>query len=135
MQYITLILGLVLSCSAAASDLSVWLKDKNLNGYFPADADYHEFRNACNEAKCFHLVAVQYVSLSNKGIRRLAVFSDNGEYLGVYSGFDEMPLRLEGSRLIFLETENGSAINFNGETPPQTVYIDGAHYEFEPRKQ
>ncbi len=133
MKYIALISGLLLSCSVGATDLSEWLKDTNPQGYFPETGDYSTYPNACNESTCFHLVAVFYATPSNKGMRRLAVFSENGKYLGVYSGFNEMPVKLVGVQLIFPESEFGSSINFNGKLPPARAYIDGQHFEFEPK--
>ncbi|WP_299977796.1 hypothetical protein [uncultured Pseudoteredinibacter sp.] len=132
MKFITLISGLLLFCSVDAADISEWLKDANPQGYFPETGDYSTYPDACNENTCFHLVGVYYVTPTNKGMRRVAVFSEGGKYLGAYSGFNEMPTKLVGFQLVFPESEFGNSISFDGKLPPTRVYIDGEYFEFEP---
>ena len=108
-----------------------WLKGHNPNEYFPRNAEYIKYPELCNERTCFNIVAVSYVTTTNKGMRRVAVFSNAGEYLGVYSGFQEMPLKVIGSELIFHESEFGNTINFSGKQPPITAHIDGENFAFE----
>ncbi|QSX37969.1 hypothetical protein [Shewanella sedimentimangrovi] len=131
MNLLTLILSFLVSSAAYAGDDSDWLKANNLNGYFPQEAKYVNFPNLCNENTCFNLVAVSYVTETNKGMRRLAVFSGSGDYLGVYSGFQEMPVKVVGTSLVFPVSEYGYFINFSGSQPPATAYIDGENFEFE----
>ncbi|MDO6420854.1 hypothetical protein [Saccharophagus degradans] len=101
--------------------------------YFPEEASYLSFPNVCSKNMCFHLVAMEYVSESNKGMKRLAVFSSDGKYIGVYSGFNELPLKSDGSSLVFPASEYGYLIDFSGGQPPSTVYIDGENFDFEKR--
>lgn len=133
MKYLTLTLSLLLSQAVIAGDLSEWLIENNPKGYFPATADYSSYSNVCNDNACFNLVAVYYVTPTEKGMRRLAVFSESDKYLGAYSGFNEMPIKHNGAQLIFPESELGNSINFSGKLPPAKVYIDGEYFEFEPK--
>lgn len=133
MKIITLILGLLVSNAVLANELEIWLKENNPNGYFPNSADYLSFPSACNENTCFSIVVVSYVTATNKGMRRVAVFSSPNVYLGVYSGFQEAPIKVSGSKLVFPESPFGNTIDFNGHQPPGTAYIDGEHFEFEPQ--
>ncbi|QSX32325.1 hypothetical protein JYB87_11125 [Shewanella avicenniae] len=131
MKFLTLILSILVSSAAYAGSASDWLKANNPRGYFPQEGEYRSFPNICNENTCFNLVAVSYVTETNKGMRRLAVFSESGEYLGVYSGFQEMPVKVVGSSLLFPASEYGYFINFSGGEPPATAYLDGENFEFE----
>jgi len=135
MKRITFIIGLLLSCSVGAGNLSEWLKNTNPEAYFPMDADYVTYQNVCNENACFNLVAVHYITPTNKGMRRLAAFSQSGAYLGVYSGFNEMPIKLVGNKLLFPKSELGSSINFTATLPPEMAYIDGEYFEFEAKPE
>ncbi|QSX39403.1 hypothetical protein [Shewanella cyperi] len=131
MKFLTLILSILVSSSSYAGSASDWLKVNNPGGYFPQEGEYVSFPNLCNENTCFNLVAVSYVTETNKGMRRLAVFSGSGEYLGVYSGFQEMPVKVVGTSLVFPVSEYGYVINFSGSQPPATAYIDGENIELE----
>ena len=131
MKIITLLIGLLISSSSIANEESNWLKEHNPNGYFPVNADYLNFQNICNKKTCFTVVAVSYVTSTNKGMRRVAVFSNSGVYIGVYSGFQDLPIKVSGSNLVFPKSEFGYIINFNKIQPPAMVYIDGEHFEFE----
>lgn len=133
MKVITLLLGLLISSISIANDQSDWLKSNNPNGYFPNDADYLTFQNVCNENTCFSLVVVSYVTATNKGMLRVAVFSNSGDFLGTYSGFQEIPVKISGSKLVFPKSDFGNAIDFIDSHPPVSAYIDGEHFEFEPK--
>lgn len=131
MKTITLILSFLISSTVHAGNDADWLKEHNPSGYFPKNAEYISYPNLCNKSVCFNVVAVSYVTETNKGMRRVAVFSSAGEYLGVYSGFQEMPSKVFGSSLIFPESEDGYSIDFGGVQPPAKAYIDGENFEFE----
>lgn len=131
MKLSILILGLLTSLSALAESNADWLKLHNPMGYFPDKAKYVSYSDLCNANVCFDVVAVSYVTETKKGMRRVAVFSATGEYLGVYSGFQEMPEKVVGSSLLFPESEYGNIISFGEGKPPATVYIDGENFDFE----
>lgn len=76
-------------------------------------------------------MSVYFESTALHGNRRLAVFSSSGKYLGVYSGFDELPTGVSGDQVTFPESDCGTSITFNGSEPPRRAYIDGHVYEFE----
>lgn len=62
-------------------------------------------------------------------MRRLAVVSKKKELIGVYSGFNEDPIEVQESNLIFPISEAGSEfglkIDFSGKLPPDRAYLDG----------
>src|SRR4051812_15421704 len=78
--------------------------------YFPLNAEYRLFRDVCNAARCFDVVFVSYTTDSNKGMRRLAVFTQSGVYLGVYSGFFTLPISASGNVIQFTKSEYGDQI-------------------------
>ena len=133
MKKLLIIFGLFLPVNLEAAELTDWLKENNPRSYFPKDADYIEFPKVCNASACFELVAVSYVTASMKGMKRVAVFSSSGQYLGAYSGFQELPLKSSESRLIFPNSEFGNSIVFSGSVPPKEAYIDGEVFGFEPK--
>ncbi|MER2491608.1 hypothetical protein [Catenovulum sediminis] len=133
MKTIALLLALIMPSLAIANEQINWLQENNPSEYFPKDAEYLNIGEACNGVTCFKLISVSYVTLTSKGMQRVAVFSSSSIYLGVYSGFQELPLSVSGSQLIFPDSEFGHIISFNGILPPLVAYIDGEHFEFEPK--
>ena len=122
---------LLFSCQISAGELSNWLKLNNPDNYFPENASYREYPVACNNLSCFHIISVSYATPTNKGMNRIAVFSESNDYLGVYSGFSDLPIDVTGYTLIFPISEHGHTLSFSGTSPPPTAYIDGEHFKFE----
>lgn len=100
-------------------------------GYYPRNGEYQLFEDLCNPKTCFYAVSVYYVSSSNKGVRRIAVFSEKGVYLGSYSGFSENPVSSEENIIKFPKSKYGDEIKFDGPIPPESVWIDGETFSFE----
>ena len=121
----------IFSSLAQAQDLVAWLKSNNPHNYFPSNAEYQILKPACNKKTCFKLISVYYVTDSLHGINRLAIFNNEGIYLGVFSGFPEAPINTDGAILLFPKSKYGSSISFQGKSPPSNAYIDGHNYEFE----
>lgn len=133
MKTIVLTLLLIFSNPVFSEDLSKWLMSNGNEGYFPEYGDYTVYKNVCSKSSCFHLVFVSYVSGSNKGGRRLAVFSEKNKYLGNYSGFNDNPIELKNSKLLFPYTDPqfGKSINIDKGFPHETIYLDGEFFDFE----
>lgn len=68
-------------------------------------------------------------------MRRLAVVSKTRELIGVYSGFNEDPIALEGNSLVFPTSQSGPElgfkIEFSDKLPPKKVYLDGEFFILE----
>ncbi|MDH5433631.1 MAG: hypothetical protein OEY19_06765 [Gammaproteobacteria bacterium] len=133
-KIIILVLGLFTPNTIQARELPELidiLSKKAPKGYYPKDADYQLFKYICNSKNCFNVISVESVTSSKKAIRRIAVFSGNNDYLGSYSGFNELPQSANGNVLEFPKSEFGYKIVFVSEQPPETVWIDGEVYGFE----
>ena len=101
------------------------------SNYYPKNGEYTLFKNICNPGACFNVVSVFYVSTSNKGMRRIAIFSNNEQYLGSYSGFSESPISTSSFMLRFPKNKYGDVVKFEGKTPPDKIWIDGETHKFE----
>jgi len=132
MKFTVAITLFLLASEVTAIELSNWLKANNPNSYFPDNASYLEFPEVCNSLTCFHIVVVSYSTTTNKGMNRVAVFSQEKEYIGNYAGFSELPLNVKKNTLFFPKNSHGYTITFSETYPPPITYIDGEHFEFEP---
>lgn len=117
---------------ANSTDNESWLKINNPNHYYPQNGEYKALPDICNAVTCFKCIWVYYVSSSLKGVRRLAVFSQNNKYLGSYSGIEPEPIGVKGDKILFQKSEYGDTITFIGAQPPPTIYVDGENIQFVP---
>lgn len=115
---------------AYSTDNESWLKVSSPEHYYPENGEYKALPDVCNAVTCFKCIWVYYVSSSLKGVRRLAVFSQNNQYLGSYSGIDPEPIRVKGDKILFQKSEYGDTITFTGTQPPPTIYVDGESIQF-----
>lgn len=119
------------ACSANLGELKRRLQDDAPAGYYPKNGKYKLFPDICNSVTCFDAVSVFYVTESNKGMRRLAVFTKSGKYLGSYSGFFTEPVSSNGAVVRFQQSDHGDRIVYEGSAPPKSVWIDGEVFSFE----
>ena len=64
-------------------ELRDYLIEKGQSRYYPANGVYKRLADVCNKQTCFIIVAVEYEAENLHGMRRLAVFSTPGKYLGL----------------------------------------------------
>jgi hypothetical protein len=119
------------ACAANLGELKRRLQNDAPDGYYPKNGKYKLFADLCNSMTCFDAVYVSYVTESHKGMRRLAVFSKSGKYLGSYSGFFTEAVSSKGAVIRFQKSEYGDQIVFEGSEPPKSVWIDGEFFPFE----
>jgi hypothetical protein len=120
------------SCLAIdINELRSYLIEKGQRHYYPDYAEYKRLPEVCNKKACFIIVTVEYTSESLHGMRRLAVFSSSGRYLGCYSGLDELPEGVEGNQLRFKKSEYGDTVTFEEIRPPKSIWVDGMVYKFD----
>lgn len=134
MKYFYSAVFLLFSSQSFSQNLNEWIMEHGPGGYFPEDGEYRVFTDVCNKHTCFDLVYVSYI-VGTKGMRRLAVVSKKRELIGVYSGFNEDPIELRGTSLVFPISEYGSEfgfkIDFSGKLPPEEAYLDGEFFTLE----
>jgi len=132
MKYAILYAVCLFSSMAYSTDNEFWLKTNNPEYYYPKNGEYKALPDICNTVTCFKCIWVYYVSPSLKGVRRLAVFSQNNKYLGSYSGIEPEPIGVKGDKILFQKSEYGDTITFIGAQPPPTIYVDGENIQFVP---
>jgi len=135
--FILLLVTLVVTpCFGAdLSELRNVLIKTGRQGYFPSHATYKVLPDICKKDSCFIIVTVDYETETLKGMRRIAILSAAGKYIGCYSGFDELPLDVEGNKLKFKKSEFGDTVEFQGIEPPKSMWVDGMIYKFEPAQE
>lgn len=129
MKYISIIALLLLPAFSFASHQTYL--NKNYPEQFPKHAEYKVYKNLCNPISCFDVVSVFYVTETMKGMSRLAVFSQKGDYLGSYSGLMDLPIKAEANVLQFPASEAGDKVVFDKAVPPQTIWLDGELFNFQ----
>lgn len=135
MKQIFICILFLFSSLGLADDLVEQLIKNDQSGYFPKHGNYQTFKALCNDKTCFNLVFVYYTTATKKGMHRLAVYSQHNKLLGVYSGLTALPIKVEGTKLIFAVPDDGVKlgykIDFNASKPPTKVYLDGEWFSFE----
>lgn len=131
MKYTMFCIIWLFSGMAYSANNESWLKINNPDHYYPKNGEYKALPDACNAVTCFKCIWVYYVSSSLKGVRRLAVFSQDNKYLGSYSGIEPEPIGVKGDKILFQKSEYGDTIIFIGAQPPPIIYVDGESIKFE----
>jgi len=77
----------------------------------------------------WHVAYLELVSgISCRGTRRLLVFDDGLHYVGQYSHFNETPIRIAGSAVVFRNEVDGRKdvlVDFGTSGPPTSIFIEG----------
>lgn len=107
------------------------MRRKAPKGHFPYRAAYRVFPNICNSYACFSVVVAAYYNADREKMIRLAVFSENGKYLGAYSEVPKAPVSYREYVLYFPRSPEGDRIIFSGTRPPEEIIIDGEDIAFE----
>jgi hypothetical protein len=85
-----------------------------------------------DHSKKWHVAQLKTIwGNSCRGTSRLLIFSEDKKYIGEYSHYDAIPIRIENNQIIFDATpESGNSIIFDEEGPPKKVRINGDFLEF-----
>lgn len=121
------------SCSALAKDY------KNINylmkvlpsGYVSEDSQLISMDEKTTEDSLYRVMVI----VQNFGIEaahqviRVAIFKKNGDYVGVFSGFDEVPVSVSSNGILFpFDEEFGNMIFFGKSGPIAPAFVYGQHY-------
>lgn len=131
-----LALAICSSCSAVANDY----KDVNYlikmlpSGYVSKDSQLINLEDKTTKDASYRIMVI-IQTLGNEArrkVKRVAIFKKNGDYVGVFSGFDDIPISVSSKGIHFpYEEELGNMIIFGELGPVAPAFVYGQHYLLE----